>query len=426
MSRPLLLGLLAVMSACGPNPKAPVRVMALVPDQSGAFQTTEVQLTTVSNVTTLKGSVVEFVGAAKVVLDANDPLQGNILNMTDAQRYEVLVKDQGVDVRGHYIDRGGVLWPADFHTWQMVSTYYNFERAYSYWNGLYDGVDPKELRPMKVLYWSDVRLNSVEPLTDNALFLSFIKAFTIVPFKNEQLIPLPMNIGVIGHEVAHKVFNFKVLEDKGFHPAITSWSQKPFNLLKSLDEGLADFHGFGVTCEEKEGAGCRSNYLAISLSDDRIVRNRDLARTDACMDEATRTAFEQFAQGQWVTAQEMYRVGNLIAASLYQSANKAGKLGVMQRAVLLAYDDESNSTPGLRQLVSRNLNTPQFFTLEAVGNAFASHISDPELLKLFCNEYSTRLQTTCGTFGGGNCPEMPACPQTSRRENFCPLLPPSP
>ena len=41
--------------------------------------------------------------------------------MTDDQRYEVLVKDKGVDVRGHYIDRGGVLWPADFHTWQMVT-----------------------------------------------------------------------------------------------------------------------------------------------------------------------------------------------------------------------------------------------------------------------------------------------------------------
>ncbi len=424
MSRSAMLGLLACLSACGPNPKAPVRVMALLPDQAGAFQTTEVELTTVSNVTTLKGDVVQFVGGARVVLDPTDPLQANILNMTDSQRYEVLVKDQGVDVRGHYIDRGGVLWPGDFHTWQMVSTYYNFERAYAYFNELYDGVDPTELRPMKVLYWSDVRLNSVNPLTDNALYLSFIKAFTVVPFEKEQLIPLPMNIGVIGHEVAHRVFNFKVLEDRGFHPAITSWSQTPFNLLKSLDEGLADFHGFGVTCPE--AAGCRSNFLAISLSDERTVRNRDLARTDACMDEATRTAFQQFNQSQWVTSQEMYRVGNLIAASLYQSANKLGKLDVMQKAVLLAYDDESNTTPGLRQLVGRNQNTPQAFTLEAVGNSIAAHISDPELKKFFCNEYSTRLQTTCGTFGGGNCPEMPACPSTSRRENYCPLLPPSP
>jgi hypothetical protein len=425
MSRALLPGLLVLISACGPSPKPPVRVMALVPDQAGAFQTTEVQLTTVDNVTTLKGSVVEFVGAASVVLDPNDPLQGNILNMNDDQRYEVLVKDKGVDVRGHYIDRGGVLWPADFHTWQMVSTYYNFEKAYAYWNELYDGVDPKELRPMKVLYWSDVRLNSTTSLTDNALYLSFIKAFTIVPFKNEQLIPLPMNIGVIGHEVAHRVFNFKVLEDKGFPSAITAnnWNQKPFNLLKSLDEGLADFHGFGVTCPE--AAGCRSNYLAISLSDERTVRNRDLARTDACMDEATRTAFTNFDKGQWVTAQEMYRVGNLIAASLYQSANKAGKLDVMQRAVLLAYDDESNDTPGLRQLVNRNLNTPQFFTVEAVGNAFASHISDPELLRRFCVEYSSRLQTTCA---GRPCPEMPGCNDVAwaRDTSICPLLPPSP
>lgn len=418
MSRSLLPGLLLALAACGLNPPAPVRVMALVPDQAGAFQTTEVQLATVANATTLKGDVVEFVGAARVVLDASDPLQNNIANMTDAQRYEVIVRDPGTDVRAHYIDRGGVLWPADFHTWQMVSLYYNFEKSYSYFNEIYDGVDPKELRPMRVLYWSEVRLNSTEALTDNALFLSFIKSFTVVPFQREQLIPLALNIGVIGHEVAHRVFNFKVLEDKGIHPALSSWNQKPFNLLKSLDEGLADFHGFSVTCPE--AAGCRPNFLAVSLSDERTVRNRNVGRTDACMDGPTRTAFEQFAPGQWVTSQEMYRVGNLIAASMYQAGNKLGKIDVMQKSLLLAYDDESNVTPGFRQLLSRNLNTPQFFTLEAVGNAIAGHISDPELKRTFCTEYVTRLQTTCGTFP---CPELPACPSTSRRENFCPLLP---
>ena len=431
MSRLRSLGLLALMVACGPNPKPPVKVMALIPDEAGAFQTTQVELTTVANVTTLKGDVVTLVGGTQVVLDATDPLQqlnGGIENMTDAQRYEVLVKEKGGDVRAHFVDKSGVLWPADFHTWNMVTSYYNFERAYLYFNDIYDSVDPKELRPLRVFYWSDVQLNTTTPLTDNILFLSFVKSFVITPFKAEQLIPLPMNIGVVGHEVAHRAFNFKALSDEGIHPALRTWSLDAFNLLKSLDEGLADFHGFAVTCNEP--AGCRPNYLAISLSDSRTVAFRNVGRTDACMDAPLRNAFTSFTQQQWVTSPEMYKVGNLIAASLYQAGNRLGKLGILEKALIKSYDDESPTTPGLRQLITKNLNTPAKFTPEAVVDVIAAHVPDPELKKQVCQEFSTRLQLRCGNWpclDGSGIDLMPHCPSTARRDSaICPLLPPQP
>ena len=220
-------------------------------------------------------------------------LNGGIANMSDQQRYDVIVKDKGGDVRAHYVDRSGVLWPADFHTWNLVTTYYNFERSYAYFNAIYDGVDPVELRPMRVHYWADVQLNSPS-LTDNILYLSFVKSFVITPFLTNKLIPLSMNVGVVGHETAHRVFNFKALSDSGIHPALGTWSLEAFNLLKSLDEGLADFHGFSVTCGE--AAGCRPNFLAISLDDPRTVGFRNVGRQDACMDEPLRTAFHRFTR----------------------------------------------------------------------------------------------------------------------------------
>ena len=429
MSRLQTLGVLLLASACGPTPKAPVKVMALVPDEAGFFQTTQVELTTVKDIVTLKGDIVSFLGNTRVVVDPNDPVQnlnGGIANMTDDQRYDALMKDKGGDVRAHYVDRSGVLWPDDFHTWNMVSTYYNFERSYLYFNDIYDGVDPAELRPLRVQYWAEVQLNSPEPLTDNILYLSFIKSFVAVPFKNEQLIPLPMNIGVVGHETAHRVFNFRALSDAGIHPALGSWQLTPFNFLKSLDEGLADFHGFSVTCGE--AAGCRPNFLATSLADSRTVGFRNVARTDACMDETTRQAFVNFSPGQWVTAPELYKVGNLIAASLYQAGNKSGKLQILQKALIRAYDDESVTTPGLRQFINNNLNTPAKFTPENVVDIIAAHVTDPELKKQVCQEFSTRLQLRCGSWPcvlDGN-PSMPNCPATARRDNTCPLLPPLP
>ncbi len=424
MSRLRTLLVLALMVSCGPNPPAPVKIMALIPSESGTLETRQVELTTVGNVTTLKGDVVEFVGSTRVVLDSADPLQaGGIERLTDAQRYDVLVKDKGGDVRGHYVDRSGVLWPANFHTWNMVSAYYNFERAYAYFNDIYDGVDPKELRPMRVHYWADVRLNSDISLVDNALYLSFIKGFTITPFEKSQLTPLAMNIGVIGHETAHRVFNFKVLEDQGIHPVLGTWNLVPFNLLKSLDEGLADFHGFSVTCGE--AAGCRPNFLGASLDDSRTVDFRNVGRNEACMDETTRQAFQNFSQSQWVSSPEMYKVGNFIAASLYQAGNRTGKMEVLQKALILAYDDESPSNPGLRQFIKNNVNTQANFTPENVVNIIVSHVTDPELKKELCSQFSSRMQLRCGNWPCivDGLPSMLACPSTARRENYCTNLP---
>ena len=429
MSRLVFLGLLALVASCGPTPKAPVKVMALIPDEAGTLTTSQVDLKTVGNITTLQGDTVTFLGGTRVVVDANDPTQqlnGGIANLSDDQRYEVIVKDKGGDVRGHYVDRSGVLWPVDFHTWNMVSTYYNFERAYDYFNDIYDGVDPRELRPLRVQYWADVELNNPEPITDNTLYLSFIKSFVVTPFKNEQLIPLPMNIGVVGHEVAHKAFNFRALANEGIHPALGTWNLQAFNWLKSLDEGLADFHGFSVTCGE--AAGCRPNFLASSIADSRTVGFRNVGRADACMDDALRTSFQAATQLEWITSPNQYKVGNLVAASLYQAGNKTGKLQVLQKSLILAYDDESRTTPGIRQLIDANKNDAQLgqrnFTPEAVIDIIAAHIGDPELKKEVCQEFSTRMQLRCGSWPCqiDGTPAMTHCPSTAKRLNTCPLL----
>jgi hypothetical protein len=410
---------LLLLAACGPNPKAPVQVMAFVPGIDGQFTTTQVELKTVSNLLALKGSVVEFVGGNRVVIDDSDPLaaiSGGLQNQSDEQRYEILVKDKGADVRGNFVDKSGVFWPADFHTWSMVTSFYNFERSYEYWLGVYSGVDPKELQKIKVMYWADFKVNSTAGQTDNAIYFSPTKSFIITPFKNDQLIPFGMNIGIIGHEMSHRVFNEKALSGKGVHPAL-GWNAAPFNLLKSLDEGLADYHGFGVTCTE--AAGCRPNFLAASISDTTTVTNRTMSRPDLCMNDSLRNAFMTFTPGQWVSAPELYKVGTLWAGALYQAGEKTGKRGVLQRALLDAYDDQTMAKPGIKQLIDTNLNTSTLFTMEAVANSIVAHITDPELKKVTCNELTTRLQLKCGSFP---CDEMPACPATSARQTFCPVL----
>jgi hypothetical protein len=280
------------------------------------------------------------------------------------------------------------------------------------------------------MYWTELNLQSAEPVVDNMLYISFIKSFVITPFKNLQLVPLPMNIGVVGHELAHRVFNVKALSNEGISPIFATWNLQPFNLLKSLDEGLADFHGFSVTCDQP--AGCRPNFLDVSIENSRTSAFRNVARTDACLDAPLRTSFQSRMPQEWVSSEDMYKVGNIIAASLYQAGNKAGKIEVLQKALIRAYDDESTMTPGLRQLISGNLtgeNAARNFTPEAVVDIIAAHVTDPQLKRLVCSEFSTRLQLRCGSWpcrpDGESTPDlMPNCPSTASRDNtICPLLP---
>jgi hypothetical protein len=416
------------LTSCGPAPKAPVRVMAVLPSSTGSYGPTEVKLETISAITNLKGTVAELIGGNVVVVDPNDPMQrisGGIDAMSDERRYDVLVRDKGLPVRGNFIDKGGVLWPADFHTWNMVSTYYNFERAYLYFLGIiapaagHPGEGPAELQGMRVMYWPEVRLNSPTAITDNALYLSFIKSFVVVPAKDAQRIPLAMNLGIIGHEVAHRVFNKRALGDAGIAPVLRKWTMAPFNLLKSLDEGLADFHGYGVTC--LDAAGCRASFLAASLADERTVAMRDVANGQACVDEGLRAALTSFSPDDWVRSEEMYKLGNVIAATLFQAGSKAGNVALMQKVLVASYDDATSTTPGLRQLITGNENNPSAFSLESVVNTIAAHVSDPALKKHFCNEAVDRLQLGCSAFP---CDKLPDCPPSSARgTTACKLLP---
>ncbi len=411
----------SLLLACGPNPPPPVRIMALVPDETGTLASREVELNTVDNVVSLKGATINFIGTSRVVVSGTDPLQQNLPALTPEERYQVIVKDRGADVRGHYIERGDVLWPADFHTWNMVSAYYNFERAQSYFNGLYDRAN--EYLPLNVHYWSDVRLNSAEALKDNALYLSFINSFVLVPFETQQRSPLAMNLGVVTHETAHRVFNYKVLRNQGLPTPILQWNNFPqaFNFLKSLDEGLADFHGFGATCYDP--AGCRPNFLAESIDDERFTNMRNLARTDACMSDELKAQLEGATQAAWTSSTRMYEVGNLVAAALYQAGNTAGPIEVLQRALIAAYDDESPSNRGLRQLIESAEANPAIFTPEAVTNVIAGHIQENRLRQHVCSQLAARLRLRCASSPciglDGVTDELPKCDQAPITVN-CP------
>jgi hypothetical protein len=277
-----------------------------------------------------------------------------------------------------------------------------------------------------VLYWGSYRDMSIgdpaqQTAVDNIFYFSPVHAFVIVPFDKLQTVPVAMNLGIIGHEYAHRVFNTKALAGAALSPVL-GWEGLSLNLVKSIDEGFADFHGYGVTRHTKDGPGGITKFMAESFDglDPKIAAARDFSNNDLCLTVDLRNALMSQSSATFIGQGNQYKIGTLFAASLYQAANKSGKVELMQAALVKAYDDESSMTPGFKQFFNLNIESPDKVTLEAIVAVILNHITDTELKKQTCSELWTRLDL--------HPLDMqfvpPGCPTTALRGTTCMTLPP--
>jgi hypothetical protein len=424
------LAAVVALGACAPSPTAPVSVMAIVEQSDGTYQPTQVQLNTISDIVAMKGSVIDIVGNARIVLDPNDPaLQTS--GLTDQQVEAILLKNKGQAVTASYIERNGVYWPADFHTWNMVTTYYNFEQAFDYYNGL--GIFSSDsLGGNTVYYWASFTLVAVstQPQVDNTLYYSPVQAFLLLPFDQAlPLVPLAMNTGVLTHEYSHRIFNLAVYQGQLFPQPLGEWlgtggPTTQINLLKSIDEGLADYHAFGQSCQS--AFGCTTRFLESSLGGN-IADQRDMSQPDKCMSTGLLSALCTLNVTDFTNQSMQYQVGTDLAAALYHAGENTGSRQELQKAILASYDDTTPATLGLQQQIYQNLNNPQCVTLGSVANTILVHITDPALQQEMCNQFMDHLQLTradiCPTMQTGPCQQVQCgCPTTSAGGNSCPNL----
>ncbi|WP_224245577.1 hypothetical protein [Hyalangium gracile] len=420
MHRIAIVAALVLLAACEPVPPDPVRVRALVLSSNGSYVTQEVTLTTVTDPFRMEGSVANLLGGARIISDSQDPeIQAA---QTEEQLANALIKSKGRPVSPNFIEQEGVLWPADFHTWNIVTAYYNFERANAYFNTVGNIPQADFGGPATVYYFPEfvLRDSSPEALKDNALFFAPTQSFMVVPFDELQRAPLAINSGIMAHEYSHLVFNRKVYGGARLPAPIVLWgsagASPGANLVKSLDEGFADYHGFGVTCEST--TGCDKIFLSTSF-DERVTADRDLSKNDRCMDIFLRDQLNNATLSAFSGQGLEYKVGSILASALYQAGESTGQRKVLQRAIISAYSDQSGTNPGLQQLITLSLNDQLKFNLVSVTAVLVNHITDVPLKTAVCNELIDHLQIPAAELVGPGKP----CPSAAQGGNTCPRLP---
>jgi len=408
------LAILGLAQGCAPDADAPVRVRALVLSTGGEYVPQEVELKTVTDPVKLTGSVLEMRGGGSIRFDVNDLLLQNAYASNNPQAIKrAVLKSEGDDVRVSYISRDGVLWPTDFHSWNLVTAYYGFEKAYEYFN-VVANIPGAELGTSRAYYFPqfvDTSGGDAKEQRDNAIFYSLVEGFMILPFDEFQKVPFSINAGVIAHEYAHWVFNRKTYQGAIYPVPLMEWgaasSQPGVNILKSLDEGLADFHAWAATCES--AFGCNPRFISSSLEDDRTSAARDLSAPDRCMTTSLRQSMLTASYGDFVAnwpAGGQYEVGAILASALFQAAESTGQRQVLSRAIVNAYSDGNASTPGLAQIISASLADQSSFTMAKAVGAIVSHIDDLELKRAVCGEFLDHLQIPLAELQGeGLCPD---------------------
>jgi hypothetical protein len=309
----LLLPLLAVTAlACGAEaPGPPYRVELLEHTAPGAYHVVETALPTMTNLDGLDGAPVKLFGGGGIgALSLSAPKD------EEAFRRAFKVKDAR-EPSPRYTVVDGAAHAVDYDTFAMFSIYRAFERAVGFYRSM--GVPEEALARMPAYYRASINLVIFKVLSsDNAAYVPSVDGFLMLPDSLEgNMVPLALNLGVVGHEYGHSVFNHLVWNRRiPPYAFIADWSATAPNHIGALEEGLADVFGATLTADP--------NFIGRSLASLTAARDLSLPRTaDAALVAKLRTG-DGF---------DPHELGAVIASALWAAGGTTGR-EVMARAIV--------------------------------------------------------------------------------------------
>lgn len=313
------LAAVLVLAACGkvlPDPTGGQPVSALVlryDPQDGAYRLIRGEIRTLRNLRTLEGHAARIRGGADVYYDVAELVREN--PQTREELEKLVYRSPPAEVDLAYFVSDGVVHPEDFHGLNLLTTYYNFERAQTFFGAL----DPEaELAELDVLYFPRVREDAggnIIERQDNAYWDPILRQFAILPFDSLDALPLGMNAGVVTHEFSHAVFTAKAFpEDTVGTWLLTEYTGDPSQWSRTMkwhrafDEGLADLMAALAMGDP--------NFLRKSVPETAEARRLDPPEP-RCFTNELRTAFDERSYDTF----DPYPIGTIVAAALWQAWN---------------------------------------------------------------------------------------------------------
>ena len=255
----LVLICLALLG-CTPEPLGGELTLEVVApgDSFASYALAEVQVSNVENIYELSHDDFKFLGGGLLKGDDMQALLGA----------DVTPESFAVQTRAHFaqtlepnlVVRDGVVHSQDFHSLMALTAFAGFSKIWGWYASGVGDQSAATSSPGFIVFYGDIVPSALLPVPmiqmDNAVYLAGVDVWMIFPVGNQEGVPYAMNQGVLAHEFHHRVFFQNVWSGNAFErwksilsstEQLSANEQRSLNLLRALDEGLADINAIGFT-----------------------------------------------------------------------------------------------------------------------------------------------------------------------------------
>jgi len=245
---------------CGPEPLGGELTLKVVApnDDFASYELRQVQVSNVENIYQLQHANFKFLGGG---LLEGDDMQNLLTSEVTPQSFATQTRshfDQTLEP--HLAIRDEVVHAQDFHSLMALSAFAGFEKIWGWYVNDIGDRSTATTEPGYVVFYGDIVPSNLLPVPmiqmDNAVYLAGVDVWMVFPVGNQEGVPYAMNQGVLAHEFHHRIFFQNVWTTSAFDrwksilsatESLSASEQRNLNLLRALDEGLADINAIGYT-----------------------------------------------------------------------------------------------------------------------------------------------------------------------------------
>ena len=354
---PLVLSL--ALCACGADLASPFSAVAVTYDvTSQKFKLAQVRVNTLTSLRRLEGSSGD-VAAGGTVRVSTSAVKAPGATVAALRAAFVTAQPAQVSVSWNILN--DIVYAEDFESLELLSTYYNMEKArkaLSDW-----GLSSLPKRPI-VAHASLADEIGLPPLIEGELYYAPLATFYAPAATPQQSVPSALNLGAVAHALGHEAVEELVWAGAPAPAPELGASRVARHLARSLAEGIADYLGVAVSLDE--------HWFDHSLQREPAARALDQIHC------STPDMLYALAADDAQTPYDAYPLGSVFAGALWELGSP--HLQEISRGVLSALPD----------LGSKAAAAQGALTIPDILETLASHAPDDQRLAL-CGIFLNRF-----------------------------------
>jgi hypothetical protein len=357
---PFPLALALALCACGGDLASPFSAVAITYDvNKQAFKLAQVRVNSLQSLRRLQGSSGNVTAGGTVRVSSPSLKAGASIDSLRA----AFTKAAPAEVALRWNVLNDIVYPEDFLSLELLSTYYNVEKARTLVSAWWpDGAAFVPSRP--IVAHADLQdEHGLSPLAAGELYYEPMATFFAPTTTAQQAVPPAFNLGAVAHALGHQAVQEQVWGGAAVSPAEAGSDPAAKHLARSLAEGIGDYLGVAVSEDP--------HWFDHSLQTDASARALDQIHC------STPEMLDALPVSDATAPYDPYPIGSLIAGVLWEEASATTPQNTSRGVLASLGDIGTRAASGL--------------TLPIILDGLAAHSPDDQradLCGLFLNRFA--------------------------------------